>query len=312
MRHRVAGRMRVIAGALKGRRLKTPTWDGLRPTSDKLRETLFNMLAPRIAGARVLDGYAGTGAVGIEALSRGAAHVDVRRAATGAPQALIAENLAHCGVADGYAIIRAQRRAARSQRWPPIAPFDIILLDPPYDDPSCRRRLRRPRGDVAGAGRPGRARARAAATGRRNVGRAGAHARRWRRATARWRSTTHADHRCHARGLSRVVRSADQRPRRHHHARRAPLRSHHRRDAGERREDAALHDGRARRDRARGVQGQPNVEVDTFDGLLVDYVERRERAGDRPRAARRVGLRVRVPDGADEPAARTARSRPSS
>ena len=56
--------MRIIAGRLKGRRLKAPTWDGLRPTSDKLRETLFNILAPRIAGARVLDGYAGTGAVG--------------------------------------------------------------------------------------------------------------------------------------------------------------------------------------------------------------------------------------------------------
>ena len=67
--------MRVIAGSLKGRRLKPPTWAGLRPTSDKLRETLFNILAPRLAGARVMDGYAGTGAVGIEALSRGAAHV---------------------------------------------------------------------------------------------------------------------------------------------------------------------------------------------------------------------------------------------
>ena len=71
--------MRVIAGALKGRRLKSPTWDGLRPTSDKLRETLFNILAPRMAGARVLDGYAGTGALGIEALSRGAARVTLRR-----------------------------------------------------------------------------------------------------------------------------------------------------------------------------------------------------------------------------------------
>ena len=67
--------MRVIAGALKGRRLKSPTWDGLRPTSDRLRETLFNVIAPRVAGARVLDGYAGTGAVGIEALSRGARQV---------------------------------------------------------------------------------------------------------------------------------------------------------------------------------------------------------------------------------------------
>ena len=67
--------MRIIAGELKGRRLKTPKWDGLRPTSDKLRETLFNVVAPRVAGARVLDHYAGTGAIGIEALSRGAAHV---------------------------------------------------------------------------------------------------------------------------------------------------------------------------------------------------------------------------------------------
>ena len=67
--------MRVIAGTLKGRRLKPPTWEGLRPTSDKLRETLFNILAPRIAGARFLDGYAGTGAVGIEAISRGAVSV---------------------------------------------------------------------------------------------------------------------------------------------------------------------------------------------------------------------------------------------
>ena len=95
--------MRVIAGHFKGRRLKAPSWDGLRPTSDKLRETLFNILAPRIAGARVLDGYAGTGAVGIEALSRGAAHVTFverdRRAA-----ALIAANLALCGVEQGYTI----------------------------------------------------------------------------------------------------------------------------------------------------------------------------------------------------------------
>ena len=53
--------MRVIAGSLKGRRLKAPTWDGLRPTSDTLRETLFNVLAPRVGAVRVLDGFAGTG-----------------------------------------------------------------------------------------------------------------------------------------------------------------------------------------------------------------------------------------------------------
>jgi 16S rRNA (guanine966-N2)-methyltransferase len=124
--------MRVIAGSLKGRRLKTPTWDGLRPTSDKLRETLFNILAARIDGARVLDGYAGTGAVGIEALSRGAAHVTFverdRRA-----QALIAANLAHCGVENGYVIIRASvTRALDGSPGVPLEPFDVIWLDPPY------------------------------------------------------------------------------------------------------------------------------------------------------------------------------------
>jgi len=67
--------MRIVAGEWRGRTLKSPSWPGLRPTSDRLRETLFNILGPAIRGARVLDGYAGTGAIGIEALSRGAAWV---------------------------------------------------------------------------------------------------------------------------------------------------------------------------------------------------------------------------------------------
>jgi 16S rRNA (guanine(966)-N(2))-methyltransferase RsmD len=121
--------MRVIAGAFKGRRLEAPKWDGLRPTSDKLRETLFNVLAPRVAGARVLDGFAGTGAVGIEALSRGAAHVtfveqDARAVA------LINRNLAACGVADRYAIIRA--RFADAATRVSGQHFDLLFLDPPY------------------------------------------------------------------------------------------------------------------------------------------------------------------------------------
>jgi 16S rRNA (guanine(966)-N(2))-methyltransferase RsmD len=132
--------VRVIAGELKGRRLKSPAWDGLRPTSDKLRETLFNILAPRVAGARVLDGYAGTGAIGIEAISRGAAWVSFvdsdRRA-----QALIADNLAHCGVTNGYVIIRAPVAVALDGLGvvPPGTPghFDIIVLDPPYGDPQA-------------------------------------------------------------------------------------------------------------------------------------------------------------------------------
>jgi len=126
--------MRIIAGSLKGRRLKSPAWEGLRPTSDKLRETLFNVLMPRIQGARVLDAFAGTGALGIEALSRGAVDVTFidsdRRA-----QALVAENLALCGITGGYAIIRSSVAhgldALRAN--PAFVPFDIILLDPPYD-----------------------------------------------------------------------------------------------------------------------------------------------------------------------------------
>src|SRR5436190_13718391 len=125
--------MRVIAGSLKGRRLKPPAWEGLRPTSDKLRETLFNIIGSRIPGARVLDGYAGTGALGIEALSRGAAHVTFverdRRA-----QALIAANLAHCGIAGGYAIIRDSLVPALSDLDGGL--FDLVLLDPPYDQPA--------------------------------------------------------------------------------------------------------------------------------------------------------------------------------
>jgi 16S rRNA (guanine966-N2)-methyltransferase len=125
--------MRVIAGRYKGRRLKAPTWEGLRPTSDKLRETLFNILAPRIDGARFLDGYAGTGAVGIEALSRGAAQVTFverdRRAAT-----LIDENVRACDEAADYTIetgdVTTLLRAS-------AAAFDVIWLDPPYNSDSA-------------------------------------------------------------------------------------------------------------------------------------------------------------------------------
>jgi 16S rRNA (guanine966-N2)-methyltransferase len=123
--------MRVIAGQFKGRRLKAPSWAGLRPTSDKLRETLFNILSPRLADARVVDGFAGTGAVGIEALSRGAAHVLFierdRRAA-----ALIASNLALCGVRQGYTI-ECGDVAAVLRRAPRGTEHDLVLLDPPYD-----------------------------------------------------------------------------------------------------------------------------------------------------------------------------------
>ena len=123
--------MRIIAGEHKGRTLKTPKWTGLRPTSDKLRETLFNILQMRVEGARVLDVFSGTGAVALEALSRGAAGatcVESDRRAAG----LIAENAALCREQDRCAIIRDV--AARAlQREIPGGPFDIIVLDPPYD-----------------------------------------------------------------------------------------------------------------------------------------------------------------------------------
>jgi len=142
--------MRVIAGKYKGRRLRAPSWEGLRPTSDKLRETLFNILAPRIAGARVLDGYAGTGAIGIEALSRGAAHVTFieqnRRAA-----ALIHENLKICGVEADYTIHSGDVPTVLG-RLDQDASFDLVFLDPPYELPEFSTALEAAASHLAGDG----------------------------------------------------------------------------------------------------------------------------------------------------------------
>jgi 16S rRNA (guanine966-N2)-methyltransferase len=142
--------MRVIAGSLKGRRLQTPTWDGLRPTSDKLRETLFNILAPRIQGARVIDGYAGTGAVGIEALSRGAAHVTFVESSRRAV-ALIEANLAACGVKQGYTIHTGDVGSVL-RGLPEGEEFDLVLLDPPYEADTVRAALDAAAGRLARAG----------------------------------------------------------------------------------------------------------------------------------------------------------------
>lgn len=123
--------MRIIAGAFKGRRLKAPAWPGLRPTSDKLRETLFNVIAVRVPGARVLDVFAGTGAVGLESLSRGADSAvfveQDRRAA-----ALIAENVERCGAGSRAEIVRAPADRALRHTLSGRS-FDLIVLDPPYE-----------------------------------------------------------------------------------------------------------------------------------------------------------------------------------
>ena len=124
--------MRIIAGTHRGRRLSTPRWAGLRPTSDRLRGTLFDILGPRVEGARVLDGCAGTGAVGLEALSRGAAHavlVDRDPRAV----ALIRRNAAACGLAGRCTVRRAALPAGLRRLG--AGAFDLILLDPPYDAP---------------------------------------------------------------------------------------------------------------------------------------------------------------------------------
>jgi 16S rRNA (guanine966-N2)-methyltransferase len=123
--------MRIIAGANKGRVLKAPTWSGLRPTSDKLRETLFNIVAPQIVGARVLDCFAGTGAVALEALSRGAAAATCIERDQRAIH-LIEENRDRCGAGDRCAIIRDAVEHALAAPLPG-GPFDVIVLDPPYD-----------------------------------------------------------------------------------------------------------------------------------------------------------------------------------
>src|SRR6185503_15520666 len=130
--------MRIIAGKYRGRNLKSPPSLEVRPTSDRLRETLFNVIAPRIEGARFLDLCAGSGAVGIEALSRGAAHatfVDRSRRMC----ALIKSNLDLCGIEkDQSEIVQSEAhyflKHRPGQKVGSIHPWDLIFFDPPYAD----------------------------------------------------------------------------------------------------------------------------------------------------------------------------------
>jgi 16S rRNA (guanine966-N2)-methyltransferase len=122
--------MRIVSGIYRGRTLKSPTWAGLRPTSDRLRETLFNILGPSTSGARVLDAYAGTGAIGIEALSRGAAHVTFVERDARAVKLIEANLAAFTAGADDRAIIRADFADAAARLSG--EPFDLIIADPPY------------------------------------------------------------------------------------------------------------------------------------------------------------------------------------
>jgi 16S rRNA (guanine966-N2)-methyltransferase len=119
--------MRVIGGEFRSRRIKSLPGLDVRPTPDRLREALFNVLAPRLAGCVFVDAYAGAGVVGIEALSRGAKRVifiEWKRAAV----ARIRENLRSLGIREGFEI-HCAKAAAALQR----VQGDIVFLDPPYE-----------------------------------------------------------------------------------------------------------------------------------------------------------------------------------
>ena len=120
--------LRVIGGVWRGRRLRFPPSPQIRPTPDRVRETLFNWLAARVPGARCLDLFAGSGALGLEALSRGAAHVtfvEQDLAAASEVRARLAEWGAHEATVE-----RTDARSFLERR--PTARFDIVFLDPPF------------------------------------------------------------------------------------------------------------------------------------------------------------------------------------
>jgi 16S rRNA (guanine966-N2)-methyltransferase len=121
------GQVRIIAGRWRGRRLPVPDAEGLRPTGDRVRETLFNWLAPDLEGSRCLDLFAGTGALGIEALSRGAAEACfVERDATVAAHLTDSLRRLDCATAQ---VVVADALEFLAQ---PPRPFDVVFLDPPF------------------------------------------------------------------------------------------------------------------------------------------------------------------------------------
>ncbi len=122
--------LRIVAGSAGGRRLKVPKGVEIRPTQDRIKQAIFSALGERVPGARVLDLYAGTGALGLEALSRGAAsaHFVEKNRITGR---CIAENLALCGFAETGRVL--ERDALDYLRKTPPTPFDLVFADPPYD-----------------------------------------------------------------------------------------------------------------------------------------------------------------------------------
>jgi len=125
--------VRVIAGKFRSRRLKGPGTLRIRPTSDRLRETLFNILGPAVEDSLFIDLYAGTGAIGIEAVSRGAREVILVEANARAAR-LIRENLAALGIRAGAELIEADALAGIEKIGKRHLIADFIFLDPPYEE----------------------------------------------------------------------------------------------------------------------------------------------------------------------------------
>jgi 16S rRNA (guanine966-N2)-methyltransferase len=123
--------MRIISGSSRGRTIRTLKGGRLRPTSDQLRETLFDVLGPRVAGSRFLDAYAGSGAVGLEALSRGAREVVFVEQHRPAVE-LIRKNLAALGIVSGFRLLTSPVLAALDRLEEEGTAFDFVFLDPPY------------------------------------------------------------------------------------------------------------------------------------------------------------------------------------
>jgi 16S rRNA (guanine966-N2)-methyltransferase len=125
--------MRIVAGTHRGLRLRTLKGGNLRPTSDQLRETLFDVLGPSVVGAMFLDAYAGSGAVGLEALSRGARQVvfiEHHRAAA----ELIRQNLAALRIDSGFHLLTCAVVTGLERLEQQEARFDFVFLDPPYEE----------------------------------------------------------------------------------------------------------------------------------------------------------------------------------
>jgi 16S rRNA (guanine(966)-N(2))-methyltransferase RsmD len=125
--------MRIIAGTYRGLHLRTLKGGRLRPTSDQLRETLFDVLGPSVANAAFLDAYAGSGAVGLEALSRGARDVVFIEHHRAAAQ-LIRQNLAALKIDSGYEIMTCAVLTGLERLEERGEQFDVVFLDPPYDE----------------------------------------------------------------------------------------------------------------------------------------------------------------------------------